>query len=374
MYLIALKMLYGDRTKFIALVVGLTFATLLITQQVSVLCGMTLRFTALIRATQAPIWVMSKSTSHIDGPKPLLDNDLMRVRSIEGVKWAQPLVLATLQARLDSGMQQGIKLVGIDGASLYGAPQRVYAGDIRNLTLPDAVAIDINDQKLLGNPKIGETLEINDKRAVVVAIVKIPANVMSTPVVYTTYDKALNYIPPQRKLLSFILVKARDNIPEKELIKRIKQQPELMALSEREFSMKTIRWYVNNTGMPINFAITVFLGILVGAAISAQTFYTFVIENIKEFATLKAIGFSNSTLIKMTVLQSLVVGLIGYSIGIGILPIIGSTIPKFTKLAFYTPYPVLLLGLVIIVGISMLSSLISITRILKIEPAIVFRY
>jgi len=90
MYLIALKMLYGDKTKFITLVVGLTFATLLITQQSSILCGMILRFTALIRATNVPVWVMSKSTAYIDGPKPLLDSDLMRVRSIEGVQWAQP--------------------------------------------------------------------------------------------------------------------------------------------------------------------------------------------------------------------------------------------------------------------------------------------
>ena len=63
--------------------------------------------------------------------------------------------------------------------------------------------------------KIGDTLELNDHRAVVVGISKNSRTFQSQPVVYTTYTRAMTFAPRERKLLSFVLVKAKatDDIP-----------------------------------------------------------------------------------------------------------------------------------------------------------------
>ncbi|MEI8377453.1 MAG: ABC transporter permease [bacterium] len=374
MYLIALKMLFGDKIKLFSLIAGLTFSVLLITQLGSIFCGLMGRFSQQIISTEVPIWVMDRNTEMLDAPIPLTNDALMRVRNVDGVEWAMPLANSMTKLKLKSGKRQTVNIVGVDASTLIGIPPHVKEGDIKDLNLPDAIAIDKNNRKRFGNPKLGDIFEINDQRAKVVAIIDMPSNALSAPMVFTTYDKALNYIPPQRNLLSYVLVKPNSNLPQEEVIRRINERTGLAALSQGDFIWKTIMWYVKNTGIPINMGMTVALGVIFGVAITAQTFYTFVVENIKQLATLKALGVTNSVLTKMILLQSLCVGLIGYGLGIGWVAMVASTIfKKADKLAFYTPYQLLIIAFFLMIGVCLASSLLSIIKIRKIEPATVFR-
>ncbi|MEW5822268.1 MAG: ABC transporter permease [Cyanobacteriota bacterium] len=373
MYKIALKMLFRDKMKFITLVAALAFSTMLITQQGSIFVGLLRLFSTPVRVTQVPVWVMDPATKLIDVPSPMPDMYITEVRSIDDVEWAEPFLVSRQRVRLKSGDMKYVQLQGVDAGSLVGLPQKVVAGNLFDINLPDAVVIDNNELDLLGNPKIGDTFEINDRRARVVAIVKMPRNAFSYPMIYTTYDRAKEYSPPERNLLSFILVQPNKGITDQELCDRIKKKTGLLALTHKQFYWKTISWYMENTGIPVNFGISVMLGIIVGAAIASQTFYTFTLENLRHLATLKAIGAKNSTLTKMLFVQSGVVGMLGYGIGLGITTVFGSTIPKFTVLAFYTPYQLLILAFLVVVGLCIFSSLFSIRRVVKVEPAIVFR-
>lgn len=374
MYLIALKMLFGDKIKLFSLIAGLTFSVLLIVQLGSIFCGLMGRFSQQIISTEAPIWVMDRNTEMLEAPIPLTNDALMRVRNVDGVQWAMPLATSIVKIKLKNGKRQTVNMVGVDSASLIGIPLKIKEGNIKNLNLPDSIAIDKNNIKRLGNCKLGDTLEINDQRATIVAIVDMPPNAMGTPLIFTTYEKALSYIPPQRSLLSYVLVKPDPNLPVQEVIKRIDEKTGFSAYTQLDFIFKTIMWYVKNTGIPINLGMTVTLGVLFGVAITAQTFYTFVIENIKQLATLKALGVTNIILTKMILLQSLCVGLIGYGLGVGWVAMIASTVfKKADKLAFYTPYQLLVVAFIIMIGVCLLSSLLSIIKVWKIEPATVFR-
>jgi len=374
MYLIALKMLFGDKVKLFSLIAGLTFSVLLITQLGSVFCGLMMRFSQQIISMEVPVWVMDKNTEMLDAPIPLTNDALMRVRNVDGVKWAMPMATSMLKIKLKSGKRQTVNMVGVDAATLIGIPPHVKEGDIKDLNLPDTVAIDKNQKRLLGNPQIGDVLEINDQRAIIVAIIDMPPNALSTPVVYTTYEKALSYIPPQRNLLSYVLVKTDPNLPEDEVISRINEHTRLLAMKQDDFVKRTIMWYIKNTGIPINLGMTVVLGVVFGVAITAQTFYTFVLENIKQIGTLKALGVTNSVLTKMILLQSLCVGLIGYGLGVGWVATVATFVfKKADKVAFYTPYQLLITAFVIMIGVCLLSSLLSIYKMRKIEPATVFR-
>src|SRR5205823_2182343 len=162
-----------------------------------------------------------------------------------------------------------------------------------------------------------KTLEMNDKRAVIVGLCKCDPTFMTFPILYCTYTQAVQFIPQERKTLSFVLAKADDGVSPAEVCRRVNDQTGFKALTDDEFFWTTIGYYLKRTGIPINFGITVALGFFVGCAIAGQTFYLFTVENLKQFGALKAMGVSNLRLVGMSLLQALVVGAVGYGLGVG---------------------------------------------------------
>ena len=149
---VALKMLTGDRAKFIGIVIGVTFAALLITQQGSIFCGIMLRTCAQITdITGADFWVMDQNVNYVDDVKPMIEDNLYRVRGVGGIEWAVPLYKGTGRAKLTfadrfTGARQEVVeqviLLGLDDVSLLGIPQRLFVGSSVDLWRPDAVIVD----------------------------------------------------------------------------------------------------------------------------------------------------------------------------------------------------------------------------------------
>jgi putative ABC transport system permease protein len=131
-------------------------------------------------------------------------------------------------------------------------------------------------------------------------------------------------------------------------------------------------YFIKFTGIPINFGIAVVLGFLVGTAIAGQTFYQFTSDNIKQFGAIKAMGTSNSRLLGMIVLQAVVVGLVGYGLGIGAAAGFGY-ITKGSELAFRLLPETLLVTGVAIALICVLASMLALVKVVRVEPAIVFK-
>jgi putative ABC transport system permease protein len=110
------------------------------------------------------------------------------------------------------------------------------------------------------------------------------------PVLYTTYFRALSWAPRERQLLSYVLVKVRDKNKIAEIAKRIHERTGLVALTASEFQSLTMWFVLNQTGILVNFGITIFLGVIIGILVSGQLFYTFILDNSRHFAALKAMG------------------------------------------------------------------------------------
>src|SRR4029077_3928729 len=168
------------------------------------------------------------------------------------------------------------------------------------------------------------------------------------------------------------LAKTEPGLTPDAVARRIDSMTGLGAKTSDEFTNMTINYYLKYTGIPFNFGITALLGFLVGTAIAGQTFYNFTIENLKQFGALKAMGMTNARIVGMILLQATVVGSLGYGIGVGLAAFFGWRI-KGTELAFYTPWPMLPFTAGAIVLICVLSSLLSVQRVVRLEPAIVFR-
>jgi putative ABC transport system permease protein len=374
---IAWKMLVGNRVKYLGIVFGVVFAALLIAQQSSIFCGLMALTISQIRDVQGPgIWVMDRNVQFVDDVKPLADTQLFRVKGVPGVEWAVRFYKGIARARLQEGDYEQMILLGLDDATFVGAPQEMLVGSIADLRKPDAVIIDDAGYRRMwpGEPfRLGRTFEMNDRRAQVVGVAKASRTFQSFPICYTRYSQAVRYAPPERKVLSFILADAEPGLPEEEICRRIAAQTGLQALTREQFMWKTIRYYLAKTGIPLNFGITVFLGFLVGTAIAGQTFYLFTVENIRQFGALKAMGTGNGTILGMVLFQAAQVGIIGYGIGVGLAALFGWASRGFSRLSFFMPWQVLAITAAAVIVIVLVASLLSIRRVLVVDPAIVFR-
>jgi putative ABC transport system permease protein len=374
---IAWKMLIGNRVKYLGIVFGVVFAALLIAQQSSIFCGLMLLTISQIRDTQGPdIWVMDKNVQYVDDIKPLSDTELFRVKGVPGVEWAVRFYKGIARARLEEGTYEQMILLGIDDATLVGAPEGVFMGSIADLRKPDAVIIDAVGYKRIwpGEPlRLGRVFEMNDRRAVIVGITTASKTFQSFPIIYTRYSQAVLFAPRERKVLSFVLADPSPGVPAEEVCRQIEAQTGLQALTRQQFTWKTIRHYLQKTGIPINFGITVFLGFLVGTAIAGQTFYLFTVENIRQFGALKAMGTSNWTILCMVLFQAIQVGIVGYGVGVGLAALFGMATKGFGRLSFFMPWQVLVITGAAVFVIVLLASLLSIRKVLVVDPAIVFR-
>jgi putative ABC transport system permease protein len=384
MIYVALRMLTGDRGKYFGIVMGLTFASFLITQQMAIFVGlMTRTYGFITDSGLADVWVMDPKVQFIDDIKPLQDTQLLRVRGIEGVEWAVPLYKGIIKARLDNGNFQTCNVIGLDDATLIGGPAVMAEGRLADLRRADGIIVDqagatgklakrTPDGKTIPL-KVGSTLELNDHRAVVVGICRVSRTFQSQPVVYTTYSRGTTFAPQERKLLSFIQAKAKPGISPKDLAGRITRITGLAAYTKSEFEDVTIGYFMKYTGIPINFGIAVLLGFLVGTAIAGQTFYNFTLENLKHFAALKAMGATNGTLLAMVVIQALLVGGIGYGFGTGFAAGFGAMVGTNTELAFRLPWQVLVGTGGAISVICTFAAFLSLYKVVRLEPAIVFK-
>lgn len=378
MYFIAIKMLIGDRAKYVMLVCALTFASLLMTQQTGVFLGLMRWTTAMIRNTNVPIWVVDANVEQVNEVKPLRDTDLARVRSVPGVAWALPFYFTIQQARLYNGKFKSIQLVGIDSSTLIGMPPVMLQGRVEDLWQSHAVIIDeIGIRKLSQDSptplQMGDRFDINDHEARIVGIVQADPSFFGYPFVYTTYDRAIEFAPKTRRNLSYVLVQPLPGVDHQELVKAIKAETGLRAFTQHDFFWSTIWWFIRNTGIPISFGTTILLGFIIGIAVAGQTFYSFILENLGNLGALKAMGASNRLLRRMLLLQAGLAGIIGYGIGIGLASIFGFFAVKKTQPPFYLPIEVPLMTLILILAICGFSAFLGIRKVSKLEAAAVFR-
>lgn len=383
MNFVALKMLIGDRAKYIGILIGITFASLLITQQSAIFTGIMARTFATITDLPTPdVWVMDEKVQYIDDIKPLQDTELYRVRGVEGVEWATPLYKGLLKARLSNGNFQSCVVIGVDDATLIGAPAQMVDGRVEDLRQNDAVIVDEHSAKgklarVLSDGsraplRIGDSLEINDHRGVVVGICKVSRTFQSQPVVYTTFSRATSFAPRERKLLSFVLAKAKPGVDPLALCARISSATGLRAHTREDFKWITMQYFLKYTGIPINFGMSVLLGFLVGTIIAGQTFFNFTLDNLKHFGALKAMGATNGRLVRMILLQALLVGVLGWGMGVGGAATFGR-LTSSTELAFRMPWQLLAISGGVVLIICSISALICIWKVARLEPAIVFK-
>jgi len=376
---VAWRMLTGDAAKYLGAVFGVAFGVLLVTQQASIFVGIMSRTANPLRdVREGAIWVADPHLQNADEIEPMADSAVYRIRGVKGVDWAVRMYKGLARARRSDGVFRQVILLGLDDQSLVGAPRTILHGDLADLRRPGAVFIDKAGHQSLwpGEPlRLGREIEMNDRRAIVVGICETSAPFQSFPVVIATYSQATQLIARERKQLSFVVGAPVAGATAGEVCARITADTGLDAMTYDQFVWRTIGYYLVNTGIPVNFGITIALGFVVGTAIAGQTFYLFTLENLRHFGALKAMGVNNRRLVAMVLLQAAVIGAIGYALGCGMavafFEVTDRLLPDLRGI--YLPWEIALAAAGLVAVIIGLASVASLRRVLVLEPAVVFR-
>jgi putative ABC transport system permease protein len=372
--IIAYKLLVNDRSKFFALLVGVTFAVFLMIEMTSMFAGVLKRSSATVENIGAEIWVMDPAVQNVSSAIPMPDYLLDAARSIEGVAYAVPVFTGSGLAHLKDGTFQAVSIIGLDDASLYGRPD-LESGNILDVYGEDAfIIVKDNEYAKLESPVIGTEFEINDHRGVIMGVAKVASGgLFGIPTLYTTFNRALQVLPQTRFTISYILIKPKS--PQDVL--RIKQEIKnlgYLALTREEFDQRISDFYKYQTGFGINLLLMTVISFVVGLSISGQTFYTFILENLEKFGALKAIGAKSGELVMMILFQAFFVCLTGYGLGVGICSLLimlaKLRLPDYAAIITFSNLAFAFVMVLIIAGI---SSAVAVRRVLRIEPFDIFR-
>jgi len=377
---VALAMLTHDKAKYIALVAGIAFASLLISQQSAIFWSALRSSSYGVRsASAADIWVMKPNVEILDLADPMREGVVNQVRSVQGVHWAVPYYQALGMVRTRQGSFRPVLVIGVDDSTLIGAPSaRMVMGDVRALDQPNAVIFDVSgyQQNFPDLPvEIGQEVEIGQTRAVVAGFCKAPPAWGGQTVLYTKRSLAVQMSRETENTVSFVLAKAEDGADPDVVAARIERETGWKARSSARFSSEIIDWMLKFSGVAEFFGVTILMGVVIGIAIVGQTFYLFSVENVKQFATLKAIGVGNRSVLGMIFLQASVVAVLGFAIGVGVASLFFAYFGPGTGglRGMNMPFAVFVGTGVFIYIMVVASCFLSIRRVLTADPAIVFR-
>jgi putative ABC transport system permease protein len=371
---VAYKLIVNDRAKFAALLVGISFAVFLMIMMTSMFAGILEKASATITNVGAQVWVLDPGVNNVASSIPMPDYVLDRVRSTPGVRYAVPLYSGSALVKLADGTYQAATVIGLDDTSLLGRP-RLLDGRIEDLYGENAfVVVKDSEYAKLGSPRRGAEFELNDHRAVITGVADVAVSgLFGIPTLYTTYTRAIQYIPSMRFTLSFVLVEPTSAAA----VPGIQAAVAAMgyeALTAEQFKDKISRFYTYQTGLGTNVLLMTVISFVVGLSISGQTFYTFILENLEKFGALKAIGARGRDLVAMILFQATFTAFTSYGLGVGLASLVifvaKLRLPSYAAIVTYTN---LATAFVMVVVIAAVSSFFGVRRVIRIEPFEIFR-
>jgi putative ABC transport system permease protein len=376
MWYLAIKAFFADRAKVATVLLGVAFSVILINLQGGLLVGLIRKAALLVDNGQADVWIGRKFMNNVEtGDNLIPERWINRVRSVPGVERASPYLVMFSNFGMPDGRRETVVVVGCDPATMLGGAWKMAEGNASDIRHPDGILVDVCDVEKLGNCKIGDVREINHHRAQVVGLTHGIVSFTTSPYVFTTLDRArdkyLPAVPPGQ--CSYFLVKAEPGTDVPALVERLRARvPELDVYERREYAWRSMEYWLTRTGLGISFGLAALLGLLVGLAVVAQTFYASVTERLKEFATLKALGATDGSVGQFLLSQACGSAVLGSVIGL-VGSVVVSGLISSPRAPVVLTWEVAALSVALVSVVCVASAYFPYWRIRKIDPASVLR-
>lgn len=369
---LAVRNLLHDKVRLMVTLTGIVFAVVLICIQIGLFLGFSESTSNVIDHSNADLWVTSHGVRYLEESGLFSEQKLYQVLAAPGVVEAQKAIVQLSDWTRPDGGQETIEIVGFNPESSLARPWNIAEGRVEDLKQPDAVMIDRLYARKLGIDHVGQTCEIRDHRARVVGFTSGIRTFTTAATVFTTFKNAQTYetIPEDRTL--FVLIRARPGSDlqamKRDLYARLK---DVDVWTTPEFSRLTTVYWMFSTGAGISVLIAAVLGLIVGVVVVAQTIYAATVDHIREFGTLKAMGASNGYIYRIILVQAVVSAVIGYVLGIAgaliAIRITGEGAP------ILLPSGVAAGMFVLTLVMCCTAALVSINKVTRIDPALVFK-
>ncbi len=373
MWFLALQTLIADRGKLLTALVGVIFSVVLVNVQGGFFLGFISKAGLLADCGEADVWVGHRRMYNVDFPNDIPVRFLDRVRSVPGVKQAEPCLIGTTNTTLPSGGFELVVVVGVDRGSLLGNAWNVVEGAPEAILRPDGVIVDQYDLEKLEYPAVGELREVGGRKARIVGFSRGIKSFLVTPYVFTTYRRAAAYLDKVPETCSYYLVRLEPGADAEAVCARIRRRvPKLDAFPRGVYSRISAGYWLTRSGLGISFGAATVIGLFVGLVMVAQTLYALVLDRLSEFGLLKALGANERQLCRILLLQAAVMALLG--------SLAGMLLVAAIQHGFSTPVALILVpwwlsagSCALVTGICLVASLLPYLRIRRVDPLMVLQ-
>jgi putative ABC transport system permease protein len=370
---LARKNLFHDRLRFVITVAGVAFAVTLVLVQVGLFMGLLGKATVTIEHANADIWVTSRNTPNVDFAHTFPETNVLRVRSVPGVARADNLIVQFMNLQLPSGAEEGTLVYGLEDFTAWNLPWKINEGDPRDLRRSRYILMDRSAERRFGAFKVGEYREILSRRFKIIGTTSEAASFTTAPISFMDFGNAQELLQTLQGKTQYILVRLEEGVDAGAVSAEIRRRlPYNDVYTKAAWAARSRTYWITSTGLGMSMGVTVFLGILVGIVIVAQTLYTSAVEHVKEFGTVKAIGGSNWDIYRILGEQAVIAAVLGFALGAAMSyamrPLMAKLYltvliqPSFTA-AVFAGTVVMCLG----------AAMLSFRRVASIDPALVFR-
>jgi len=376
MWNLARKLLVHDRLRFAVAIAGVSVSVMLVLVQVGLYLGFMDTASSIIDASTADLWVGKADNESFEFATPLDERARYKVASVPGVAGVQSVLINFAQQKLASGGDLGVQVVGVETISgqrsLLG-PWNVVAGDARRLVEPGAITVDASDYDKLRIDRVGHTAEIAGVRAEVVALTRGIRSFTTSPIVFSDLRTARSYLPQLGdESVTYVLVAVAPGAEIAAVKARINALPHLAAYTTAEMSARTRSYWSTRTGVGAGFFTTAVLGIIVGFVVVGQILYSGTLQYIREYGTLKAMGAKNSAVVRVILSQAMISAVLGFAVGAPLAMAMRAAMKGANLTVALTP-ELYAATAVITAVMCAFAALLSIVKVLRLDPASVFK-
>ncbi len=370
---LAERNLFHDRIRLAVTLTGVVFAVVLIVVQLGLFEGFSQATTGLVDNSRADLWIVSKNVPYIEEGVPFSERKLFTVRATPGVAEAEKYIVHFSRWKRADGQEENVQVVGVNPDSSLGLPWNLAAGRVHDLNVDGSVIVDRIYLQKLGVQKLGDVGEINGHRARVVGFTQGLRTFTTAAYVFTSTRNALDYSAYRDDQTTFILVKAQPGVRVEDLQRHLQARlTDVDVFTRQQFASMTRHYWMFTTGAGMAVLMAAGLGLLVGVVVVAQTIYSTTMDHLREFGTLKAMGATNGYIYKVILRQAAIAAVIGYAVGITVsVLVVHESVKGGANILL--PWQLGVGMFVLTVAMCLVAAFVSINKVTKLDPAMVFR-
>ena len=371
--------LLHDRTRLVVAIAGVAFAVLLIFMNLGFLGALIATTTNFYERFNGDIFLMSPKSLEISTTAPFPRERLYQVAGIEGVTRVMPLYSEyALWKNPETGISRAMFVYGYNPADpAFLMPELNTPAGQRSLQLPNSAFIDRRSRPEFGPQTVGLETEADRRQVTIVGQYELGGGFAADGTLIMSDVNFRRYFDP-RPLdminLGMIQVEPGVNLQKLKQTMRSRLPADVDIYTKAEIIAHDSRYWIQSTSIGFIFGLGVVVSFIVGTVIVYQILYTDIRDHLREYATLKAMGYSGWYLFKVVLQEAGILALMGYVPGL----IVALGLYHLTFNATQGTLPMVMtpFRVVFVLGLTLLmcsaSGLVSVRRAVTADPADVF--